>query len=369
MTPTPTYSRFQAIISAKPGTDPLPPPVQNSQFPRYSYDSWPGVLDNRKRKRQSYDTEPRNINKALQRAMENEQTVQYKDRQHLIEGLRERFKQGPEVDFHGYYETPDPGVTHKQRIQTITHEIWKATGYRFTVKDHPHIKDGHKTRFWCSQDGAHRSKSSRMAPKPRVLSGGEVMAKTRYPCRSRLLISSRDAETPGQRIITVRMHHHVAHEPYVDSSLPPEVAQTIWESFGWLNGGFVAANNTRHSSVDKNDASDGGLDSDVEGVESASLVEVNGHVDLHSGQAIRAVPSLIPQIPAELTLEEQEYQQRMKMHIRNIREFCDGLEYQLHSMTFGSFLQFVEDCLRKEGRLSSADGSDAASSSGLTVIV
>ena len=111
-----------------------------------------------------------------------------------------------------------------------------------SVKDHPHINNGHKTRFWCSQDEAHRSKPSKAAriaqviPKPRVTTGGDIMAKPRYPCRSRLLISSRDSNKPGVRIITVRMHHHVAHEPYIDSSLPPEVAQGIWESFGWING-------------------------------------------------------------------------------------------------------------------------------------
>lgn len=26
----------------------------------------------------------------------------------------------------------DAGVTHKQRVQSVAHEIWKATGYRFT---------------------------------------------------------------------------------------------------------------------------------------------------------------------------------------------------------------------------------------------
>ena len=43
------------------------------------------------------------------------------------------------------------------------------------------------------------------------------MAKARYHCQSRLLISSRDSVKAGIRVITVQMHHHYAHEPYVDS--------------------------------------------------------------------------------------------------------------------------------------------------------
>lgn len=109
-----------------------------------------------------------------------------------------------------------------------------------SVKDHPRINNGHKTRFWCSQDDAHKNKAkgARAAlgdvPKPRVTSSGDPMAKTRYPCRSRLLISSRDSDRPGIRIITIRLAHHLAHEPYIDSTLPAEVSKTICESFGWF---------------------------------------------------------------------------------------------------------------------------------------
>ena len=83
----------------------------------------------------------------------------------LLLSLKSSFSQGPDVDFHGTYESSDSGITHKQRIQTVTHEIWKTTGYRFTcvimfflitiysahglssVKDHPQVTNGHKTRF------------------------------------------------------------------------------------------------------------------------------------------------------------------------------------------------------------------------------
>lgn len=73
------------------------------------------------------------------------------------------------------------------------------------------------------------------ASKPRISSAGEALAKARYACKSRLLISSRDSTLTT--IITVRLHHHVAHEPYVDISLPPELARAVYESFGWPPNG------------------------------------------------------------------------------------------------------------------------------------
>ncbi|TFK33454.1 hypothetical protein BDQ12DRAFT_727773 [Crucibulum laeve] len=383
---TPTYSRFQAILTARPGTHPVLPPLPT---PKYSYDTWDGILQNRKRKREIHDAGPSNIDKAIQRARENEKANQRSmekgsnslahreaHRQDLMNALQERFKENSEVDFHGCYEMIDPGVTHKQRIQTITHEIWKATGYRFTVKDHPHVKDGHKTRFWCSQDEAHRSKSSRNAPKPRLLSGGEAMAKTRYPCRSRLLISSRDAAMPGIRLITIRMHHHVAHEPYVDSSLPPEVAQSIWEGFGWVeqpNGSVHAPIPDNHASGSQqnhlpsppDDDSDNSPVGEFQQVDlplpdpssafdspSQSQPQTHTHAHIHPHSPAHEEPP-----PIDPTI----FQQRLRTHIRNIRDFCDGLEYQLQfndcrmldmlENEGGPFLRLVEECLEKEGRL------------------
>ena len=92
------------------------------------------------------------------------------------------------------------------------------------VKDHPPIKNGYKTRFWCSQDEAHRSKSSRVARPPRLSSAGRAVAKARFPCRSRLLISCRDSLNE-LRIITIHMHHHIAHERYAPTLVGREDEQ------------------------------------------------------------------------------------------------------------------------------------------------
>jgi hypothetical protein len=245
----------------------------------------------------------------------------------------------------------------------------------YSVKDHPQFINGHKTRFWCSQDEAHRSKSSRAARKlqgdcykPRVTSAGEIMAKNRYPCRSRLLISSRDSHLPGSRCITVRMHHHIAHEPYVDSNLPPEVVQRIWESFGWIDqqdgGGMVPTSEANGEAQVQPSTSDTGMveedDSDVEREDDPLGTGYDAmEEDVHR-EPPPPLPAPSPEFPPAPPIN-LEFRDRMEAHIKNLREFCDGLEYQLQFNDYrmlqvleqegGSFLNLVEDCLQKEGRM------------------
>jgi hypothetical protein len=56
----------------------------------------------------------------------------------------------------------------------------------------------------------------------------------------------------------------------------------------------------------------------------------------------------------------EEFQRRMRTHIARIRDFCDGLEYQIQFNDYrmlealeqdaAPFLGLLEDCLREEGR-------------------
>ncbi|KAF8963149.1 hypothetical protein BDZ97DRAFT_1662073 [Flammula alnicola] len=370
-------SRFHAIVTAKP-LDSTGPPVLPPE-PVYRpnpYEPWGVRFQNGKRTRDSNaDAGPSTVKKATKRMSEDEgassrePTTLYRDRDELLVALRDRFRQGPNVDFHGMYEILDPGITHKQRIQTVAHEIWKITGYRFTVKDHPTFTNGHKTRFWCSQDDAHRSKSSRAARKaqgscykPRVTSAGEVMAKTRYPCRSRLLISSRDSNLPDTRAITVRMHHHVAHEPYVDANLPPEVVQRIWEGFGWIESQGPVASTSGTSGCMDQGPSDVGMEEEEDSSEEEGS-PADGYDAMDDDAREDPVPSFTDNdTPSPLI---DKYHARMKAHIQNLREFCEGLEYQLQFNDYrmldvleqegGSFLNLVAECLKKEGRLATTD--------------
>ncbi|KAJ6632303.1 hypothetical protein B0H10DRAFT_1937952 [Mycena sp. CBHHK59/15] len=84
----------------------------------------------------------------------------FSDAESFAGALRADFKTGKAMDFHGAYPVPvDPLVSLKERVQMVATEIWKISGYRFTVKDHQKLKTGHRARFWCSQDEARKKKS------------------------------------------------------------------------------------------------------------------------------------------------------------------------------------------------------------------
>ena len=192
------------------------------------------------------------------------------------------------------------------------------------------------------------------------------MAKARYPCRSRLLISSRDSDKVGMRIITVRMHHHYSHEPYVDSNLPSEVAQGIWESFGWVGQSGPRPNPNNINEGQKAESSHSAIHQETEEGSSSSDEDQNSptatinNMDGHS-QANKTFPVDNSSSGPSTDI----YHDRMRAHIKNLREFCEGLEYQLQFNDYrmlnvleregGSFLSLVEDCLRKEGRLLSIE--------------
>ncbi|KAJ6483788.1 hypothetical protein C8R47DRAFT_1132093 [Mycena vitilis] len=143
----------------------------------------------------------------------------------LLSALAKTCLEDPEVDFSGSYliATNDADtLSDKQRVQRVAHDIWKATGYRFTVKDHPPSENGHKTRLWCSQDEARRSKHRGTGDVPRVSRQGDALSKQRFPCRSRLMITClADAGGGSVRVVTVRMHHHMRHDAYLEQPPTP----------------------------------------------------------------------------------------------------------------------------------------------------
>ena len=145
-------SRFHAIVAAKP-LHGIGPPVIERHIP---HEPWSVRFHTGKRKgdtqgvvstankavkrdhganlTREVSTKLRTVTNFILRIffLFDEPTKSYHDREALLRSLKSSFSQGPDVDFHGTYESSDSGITHKQRIQTVTHEIWKATGYRFT---------------------------------------------------------------------------------------------------------------------------------------------------------------------------------------------------------------------------------------------
>ena len=58
--------------------------------------------------------------------------VQYPDKEQLISALRHCFADVQDASFAGSFKLASFKMTHKQFVQVMSHEIWKATGYRFT---------------------------------------------------------------------------------------------------------------------------------------------------------------------------------------------------------------------------------------------
>ena len=147
------------------------------------------------------------------------------------------------------------------------------------------------------------------------------------------------------------MHHHEAHEPNYDVTLPPDMTQSIWESMGW------GPNSSNPLNVDIGDGDSEDSNGDSSSDEDPSRARQGAGVEMHD-ECDRVL--LNPALPS-LEFDPSEYQRRMRRHIALIRDFCDGLEYQLPFNDYrmlealeregGRFLRLVEDCLGKEGRL------------------
>ncbi|KAK0214084.1 hypothetical protein IW262DRAFT_1466638 [Armillaria fumosa] len=287
----------------------------------------------------------------------------YDSSHEMLDALRICFMQEKQVDFSGsYIVANEPPMLDKHRIQLVSHDIWRASGYRFTVKDHPRTKDGHKTRLWCTQDDARQNRKG-PPEKSRTLVTGEVVAKIRYPCHSRLLISSRDTTQPNHRMVTVRIHHYAAHPPYheappgffVNPTWPPYMmVQPPQPQMPWMMPQppqLLPTSSQQQQTAQDLDYPDSEEDEDEE-----SDPEDANHETPASSE-----PLPDPDPDPDPVMDSEQFQRQMRTHINNIRDFCDGLEYQLQfndhrllrelEKEGGSFLRFVHECLRREGRL------------------
>ncbi|KAL1676467.1 hypothetical protein EV122DRAFT_216366 [Schizophyllum commune] len=151
---------------------------------------------------------------------------EFKDTPDLIAALRAKFDSEDSIDFSGCFFVQDGPGNDRNRVKAVIDEIWRATGYKFTIKDHPQLKDGFKTRLWCAQDEIQRARKHNGSLEPRVNSAGEVLGKTRYPCKSSLQVTCREGYAPNERQVTVRIHHHFKHPPFTEQ-LPPEAPSML----------------------------------------------------------------------------------------------------------------------------------------------
>ncbi|KAJ7757209.1 hypothetical protein DFH07DRAFT_742226, partial [Mycena maculata] len=144
-----------------------------------------------------------------------------------------QFKDGS-VDFHGAYPMAfDPLVSPRERVQMVTAEIREISHYRFTVRDHKKLKNGHHTRLWCSQDEA-RKKKFKSSDNPDIRNRDMVGMK-RYRCGSFLSVRCQGGEEEDAApTITVKLKHSGKHVSYLDISMPPAALAMIRDNVQWL---------------------------------------------------------------------------------------------------------------------------------------
>ncbi|KAJ7101717.1 hypothetical protein C8R44DRAFT_887916 [Mycena epipterygia] len=158
----------------------------------------------------------------------------FSDAESFYDALRTEFKAGKPIDFLGTYPVPvDDLVSSRQRVQMAAVELWKISGYRFTVKDHKKLKGGHRTRFWCSQDET-RKKKSKASQNPDIRNRDNVGMK-RYPCGSKLSISCRARKDNEDELdVIFQLKHAAKHVSYEDVSMPLEALDMIRDNVEWL---------------------------------------------------------------------------------------------------------------------------------------
>lgn len=83
------------------------------------------------------------------------------------------------------------------------------------------LATGHKTRFWCSQDRAHKKKVKKSTAQDVKHRDTESMY--RFDCSSRLNIACRRGMNAAMRLITISIVHHTRHTKYYDVKTPPEI--------------------------------------------------------------------------------------------------------------------------------------------------
>jgi len=184
------------------------------------------------------------------------------------------------------------------------------------------------------------------------------------------------------------MHHHASHEAYVDLNLPPEVAHSVFDRYYAMNLPAGARPITNGSDRDDPQPVHTVQHSDEQAFsEEDSPQEQETFYNIHPEFPNDIVPPenhpqatvlnqdhepppppshpTTPQTPAVSLRNEDLYRSRMVGHIGNLRNFSDGLEYQLQFTDFhfleeleregARFFAFVRGCLKKEEELVSTD--------------
>ncbi|KAK1216777.1 hypothetical protein PQX77_001906 [Marasmius sp. AFHP31] len=147
----------------------------------------------------------------------------YKTPKELFDAMRAVFKRTG-GKFQGRFTLPHDviGVDHHERVKMTCLEVWRAIGYRFTVKENKKLPTGWRTRYFCSQDRARKKKSKKVSDAEKHR---DNLGMKRFDCKSKLVITSHTVNDEVE--VYVRLDHHDSHLQYTDVSLPESALEYI----------------------------------------------------------------------------------------------------------------------------------------------
>lgn len=105
---------------------------------------------------------------------------------------------------------------------------------KYSIKDHPPIKNGYKARLWCSQDVVRKKRSKAIIGQD--TKNRDTVGMHQYDCNSSLIVICRKANTAldnSDCIILVNLRHHDDHIPYYDVEIPSGALDIINKHLEW----------------------------------------------------------------------------------------------------------------------------------------
>ncbi|KAF5392388.1 hypothetical protein D9757_001566 [Collybiopsis confluens] len=124
----------------------------------------------------------------------------------------------------------DDRTSAKDKVRAIIMQVWKVTGYRFTVKNHKILKSGHYTRLFCSQD-KRRKRRAKKSKNPEAKLR-DTLGMKRFNCQS-LLTVSYALRKHDKSMVQIHLQLYDPHVHYYDVGMPEGAAAIIRQHAEW----------------------------------------------------------------------------------------------------------------------------------------
>ncbi|KAF5345219.1 hypothetical protein D9757_015315 [Collybiopsis confluens] len=149
----------------------------------------------------------------------------------LFRALRSLITQKKPLNFRGAFQwDEDDRTSAKDKVRAMIMQVWKVTGYRFTVKNHKILKSGHYTRLFCSQDECRKRRAKKSKNPDAKLR--DTLGMKRFNCQS-LLTVSYALRKHDKSMVQIHLQHYDPHVHYYDVGMPEGAAAIIRQHAEW----------------------------------------------------------------------------------------------------------------------------------------